>query len=189
MTLNFCLVALVFVNFLSESETMAEPVRTKLDTGFEICLDKRYSNCVVCPAHWYTACPSGYTHVTTKYCGFLGCKLECYRAWEHPCSDCTKPCPTPRPTQEPTSNPTATPTRAPTTFPTVEPTDSPTTLRPTCTPTFVPSISPSHYPTSDPTSELEHCTSVCAAICRSFDENARLKCEDAYVDQWVAQQR
>jgi len=189
---NICLMALVLANFASAKD----------------CKKVTHSSCTVCPAHWYVECPSGYVHETYRSCGFLywGCKLECVKKWKQSCSDCNKTCPTPRPTLEPTSDPTATPTSPPTRFPTVEPTysptETPTTLRPTVTPTLVPTT----LPTLAPTSALEHCTnscvgkleeaelcinrggcrSKCELICVSFDVNARHKCEDAYVDDWVA---
>jgi len=31
----------------------------------------------VCPAHWYTSCPSGYSDVGSEGCGFLGCRIKC----------------------------------------------------------------------------------------------------------------
>ena len=39
--------------------------------------DRKYSSCTVCPAHWYTSCPSYYSDVGAQGCGFLGCKLKC----------------------------------------------------------------------------------------------------------------
>ncbi len=39
--------------------------------------ERKYSSCTVCPAHWYTSCPSYYSDVGSQGCGFLGCKLKC----------------------------------------------------------------------------------------------------------------